>query len=241
MPSQQEMTQLLTQVDFISPQLPETGDFNDQSQVNRNRNKNHNGGPAPVDNGDNDMILLKSKFDHAVQVYRFMHEGKAEAGKRLSGEMRKAKFKEIVDLYHNLKLSNGSIGNYLVNDRNIKWTTFIEDECFWKLWDEKEEIIRQDEYLRKSRRTKPRPSNRRTEYDDNSRSRSRSITINVSRVIVIIVYLIPTLHVDKEQVSVVFGYNAPPLSLSSFSFFSIIYDDSIANQSGLRYLTISIC
>ena len=198
-PSQQQMTQLLTQVEFQPTQLPATGDFNDTSQIDDNRRRNHNVRPVTLDNGDNDLILLKSKFDHAVQVYKFMHENKAEAGKRLSGDMRQKKFKEILDLYHNLKLSTDPIANYLINNRDIKWTTFMADERFWKLWDEKEEIIRQDECNRRGRRSR----SRRREYDDESRSRSRSRERNnrINR---------NTNKSQKEQVSMIYGSFPPP-------------------------------
>ena len=212
MPSQQRMTQLLSQVDFSS-QLPDTGNFNDHSHNDHNHNHNHNQNIRVPDNGDNDMVLLKSKFDHAVQVYRFMHENKADAGKRLSGDMRKRKFKEILDLYNNLKLDNGPISNYLINSRDIQWASFIEDERFWKLWDEKEDIIRQDEDNRRSRRNRSRWADKQAESKDASRSRSRSRERNNRNDR-------NRNKSDKEQVSDIWILY---YFFSFFSFFSYIY------------------
>ena len=126
-----------------------------------------------MDNGDNDLILLKSKFDNKLQLYRFIHEGKNNEGKRLSGPLRKMKWKEIVDLYNNLGLSNGPIAQYVINTPEIKWESFIEDERFWRLWDEKEDMVLEDQALQRGR-NRSRRDERPERFNDNSRSRSRS-------------------------------------------------------------------
>ena len=153
-PDPQQMRNLLTQVQFANP-LPSTGVFNSQSDDNDN---SHNKNGPTMDSGNNDMVLLKSKFDHALQLYRFMHENKNDEGKKISGLMRKNKFKEILDLYNNLQLSQEPIGSYFVNAQDIQWASFYEDEKYWRLWDEKEAMIREDK-------------NGRGRYPDRSRER----------------------------------------------------------------------
>ena len=162
--------EIYTQVEFRSDnQLSETGNFNTQQS-----DKNHNQRRPIMDNGDNDMVLLKSKFDDKIQLYKFMHENKNPEGKRLSGTARKSLWKEIMDMFNNLKLHNGLISNYVINDPDINWTTFIADERFWNLWDSKEALINQDKEKERGRdryRTMDKSRNQ-------SRSRSRSRDYN---------------------------------------------------------------
>ena len=177
-PSQEDVDQLLTQIDFVPDgQLPETGNFNTQNQDdydrNHNRHRNRNRTGPIMDNGDNDMILLKSRFDNKLQLYRFIHENKNSEGKRISGTTRKMKWKEIVDLYNNLGLSNGPISHYLINTPEIKWESFIEDERYWRLWDEKEDMVLEDRELRRGR-NRSRRDDRTERFNEHSKSRSRS-------------------------------------------------------------------
>ena len=161
LPPPQRLRQLLSQVDFMADsQIPSSGELESPPDDNEhNKNRRRRNGPT-VDNGANDMTLLKSKFDNAVQLYRFIHENKNEEGKRLSGETRKEKFKEISELYYNLKLDDGPIAQYLTSSK-VGWTSFIQDEKYWNLWDDKESIIREDRRRKYGR------------YDNRYRSRSR--------------------------------------------------------------------
>ena len=74
MPSQEEVNQLLTQINFApGKHLPDTGNFNsqDQDDYDRNHNRHHNQnrtGPT-MDDGDNDLISLKNKFDNKLQIH----------------------------------------------------------------------------------------------------------------------------------------------------------------------------
>ena len=175
--SQAQSQEIYTQVEFNSDnQLAETGSFSSQ-QSNNDHNKNENSSPL-MDNGDHDILFLKSKFDDEIQLYKFMHENKNPEGKRLSGAARKAQWKEIMDYYNNLKLSNGLISNYLINDPDVKWTTFIADERFWNLWDAKEALISQDEGKEKERGRDRHRSTDNSREDSRSRSRSRDYNRN---------------------------------------------------------------
>ena len=75
----------MTQINFVPDgHLAKTGNFNTQEQEDYDRT--HNGhlnrnrtGPT-MDNGDNDMIVLKSRFDNKVQLHRFIHENENNEG-----------------------------------------------------------------------------------------------------------------------------------------------------------------
>ena len=156
LPSQQQMTNLMRQENFnIDPE---------QHQEKT--------GPTMQGN-DDEIVKMKSTFDDKVQLYRFMHENKNEHGKRISGDTRRKKWAEITELYGILNLNTAPIGQYLTTERSTKWTTFYQDEKYWKLWDEQEEIIMEEE-KNKERRNRFRNDDRSGHPRNGSRSRSRS-------------------------------------------------------------------
>ena len=170
-PTQEQVQEVLTQLEYApTAQFASTADVNSQA-----RDRNHNKTGPTMDNGDNGMVVMKSKFDTKVQVYKFMHENKNPEGKKMSPAMRKKTFRELFELYSNLGLSTGPIANHLINDPAIQWSTFIEDERFWTLWDSKENMILEDqENMRRRKELRWGNQNRRDSEVARDRSRSRN-------------------------------------------------------------------
>ena len=156
LPSQSDMTDLMRRENF---------------QIDPSQYKKKTG--PTMQNDDEELVLLKTKFDEKLQLYRFMHENKNEHGKRISGDTRRDKWDEITELYNNLKLSSSPIGVYVMNTESIKWTTFFQDEKYWRLWDEQEEMVMEDK-RNKERRNRFRREDKSGHPRNGSRSRSRS-------------------------------------------------------------------
>ena len=100
---------------------------------------------------DEEIVLMKGKFDERLQLYRFMHEDENEHGKRMSGDTHRDEWNEITELHAKLKLSTSTFGVCLMSTHSLKWTTFFQDEKYWKLWDEQEEMVMEGKRNRKRR------------------------------------------------------------------------------------------
>ena len=134
--TQAEVQEALTQLDHAtSSQLTNTGDFNSQSREHDD-NDNKNKTVPTLDKGDDDMML--SRFDDALQSYEFIHENEIPEGKRSWAATRKKKFREIMEMHHNLSLDGGPVGNYIINSPvltdavavEICFSARINGQCF---------------------------------------------------------------------------------------------------------------
>ena len=106
---------------------------------NNNINNNNNNNAAIGGNGNGDpgtnLLLLKSKFDQDLDVYKFQHEEEKRFAKDIEPETRKYLWKGLCELYINSRRDPRDIESFIMDPNGGKWPTFKETEAYWKKYD----------------------------------------------------------------------------------------------------------
>ena len=140
-----------------------------------------------------DLEMLQSSLVDKIENYKFVHSDRRELGENFTPQRRKELWREIVKLYNNLSLSNGTIAEFVMDPNGINWASFKRDEKYWRMYDYAMVNAMDNAHMRRMGRNNDdgnggRDSRGRQRYggvqDDQyrDRSRSRDRTSNLDRV-----------------------------------------------------------